>query len=101
LDQPYQQLLYADAFGSLWQVLGDVTLNAAMGSYLNMVNNKKLNATTEVKANENFAREVLQLFSIGCRVGGLRRHRGPSSQRPVSLCGTCTGFDSGDHRCRR
>jgi uncharacterized protein (DUF1800 family) len=63
--QPYQQLLYADAFGTFRQLLGDVTLNAAMGSYLNVVNNKKLNPTTGVKPNENYAREVLQLFTIG------------------------------------
>jgi uncharacterized protein (DUF1800 family) len=63
--RPYQQMLYEDAFGTFRQVLGDVTLSAAMGSYLNMVNNKKLNTTTHVKPNENYAREVLQLFSIG------------------------------------
>ncbi len=63
--QPYQQLLYADAFGDFRQLLEDVTLNAAMGSYLNVLNNKKFNPTTGVKPNENFAREVLQLFSIG------------------------------------
>ena len=63
--RPYQQLLYDGAFGSFRHLLGEVTLNAAMGSYLNMVNNKKLNPTTGVKPNENFAREVLQLFSIG------------------------------------
>ncbi len=63
--QPYQQLVYADAFGTYRQLLGDVTRSAAMGSYLNMANNKKLNPTTGVKPNENYAREVLQLFSIG------------------------------------
>ena len=62
---PYQQLLYANAFGNFRQLLKDVTLNAAMGSYLNMLNNKKLNPATGVKPNENYAREVLQLFSIG------------------------------------
>jgi uncharacterized protein (DUF1800 family) len=62
---PYQQILYADAFGSFRQLLSDVTLNAAMGSYLNMANNKKLNTKTGAKPNENYAREVLQLFSIG------------------------------------
>jgi len=62
---PYQQLLYADAFSTYRQLLEDVTLSPAIGSYLNMVNNKKLNPTTGVKPNENYAREVLQLFSIG------------------------------------
>ena len=62
---PYQQLLYADALGNFRQLLGDVTRNAAMGSYLNVLNNKKFNATTGIKPNENYARELLQLFSIG------------------------------------
>jgi len=62
---PYQQILYNDAFGTFRQLLEDVTLSPAMGSYLNMVNNKKANAKTGAKPNENYAREVLQLFSIG------------------------------------
>jgi uncharacterized protein (DUF1800 family) len=62
---PYQQLLYQDAFTNYRQLLTDVTLSPAMGSFLNVLNNKKLNPTTGVKPNENYAREVLQLFSIG------------------------------------
>lgn len=62
---PYQQILYNDAFGTFRQLLEDVTLSPAMGSYLNMVNNKKANTKTGAKPNENYAREVLQLFSIG------------------------------------
>jgi uncharacterized protein (DUF1800 family) len=62
---PYQQILYNDAFATFRQLLEDVTLSPAMGSYLNMVNNKKPNAKTGAKPNENYAREVLQLFSIG------------------------------------
>jgi uncharacterized protein (DUF1800 family) len=62
---PYQQLLYADAFGNFRQLLYDVTVNPAMGSYLNVLSNKKLNPATGVKPNENYAREVLQLFTIG------------------------------------
>jgi uncharacterized protein (DUF1800 family) len=62
---PYQQILYADAFGNFRQLLRDVTLSPAMGSYLNVLNNKKVNATTGIKPNENYARELLQLFSIG------------------------------------
>lgn len=62
---PYQQLLYVDALGNFRQLLGDVSRNAAMGSYLNVLNNKKFNAATGIKPNENYARELLQLFSIG------------------------------------
>jgi uncharacterized protein (DUF1800 family) len=57
--QPYVQVLEQDAFGNFQGLLYDITLNAGMGRYLDMVNNNK-NAP-----NENYAREILQLFSIG------------------------------------
>jgi hypothetical protein len=56
---PYLQVLDRDAFGNFRQLLYDITLNAAMGNYLDMANNTKANP------NENYAREILQLFSIG------------------------------------
>jgi uncharacterized protein (DUF1800 family) len=55
----YQQLLLDNAFGNYRDVLSRVTLSPAMGRYLDMVNNDKDGP------NENFARELLQLFSIG------------------------------------
>lgn len=62
---PFQNLLYAGAFGNFKDLLYNVTLNAAMGRYLDMVNNDKPNPRTGTTPNENYAREVLQLFSIG------------------------------------
>ncbi len=59
----YQQLLLDNAFVNYRTLLERVTLSPAMGDYLDMVNNNK--PTTTVQANQNFAREVLQLFSIG------------------------------------
>ncbi|MFZ3321486.1 MAG: DUF1800 family protein [Usitatibacter sp.] len=59
----YQQMLLDNAFGNFQDVLTEVTLSPVMGDYLNMVNNDKSNGT--VNPNENYAREVLQLFSIG------------------------------------
>jgi hypothetical protein len=56
---PYLQVLDRDAFSNYRQVLYDVTLNPAMGNYLDMAGN------TKTRPNENYAREVLQLFSIG------------------------------------
>jgi uncharacterized protein (DUF1800 family) len=56
---PYLQVLGRDAFGNFRQLIYDVTLNAAMGNYLDMANNNKADP------NENYAREVLQLFTIG------------------------------------
>jgi uncharacterized protein (DUF1800 family) len=58
-------MLMADAFTNYRKILGDVTLSAAMGHFLDMANNGKANAAGTVLPNENFAREVLQLFSIG------------------------------------
>lgn len=62
---PYQNLLTNGAFGNFRQLLANVTLSPAMGDYLDMVNNNKPNLTTGVTPNENYAREILQLFSIG------------------------------------
>jgi uncharacterized protein (DUF1800 family) len=56
---PYLQTLDRDAFGNFRQLLYDITLNPAMGNYLDVANN------TRTRPNENYAREILQLFSIG------------------------------------
>jgi uncharacterized protein (DUF1800 family) len=61
----YVDRLAAHAFGNFRQLLDDVTLSPAMGNYLDMVNNDKPNPVTGRTANENYARELLQLFSIG------------------------------------
>ncbi|GAC1630897.1 MAG: DUF1800 domain-containing protein [Nevskia sp.] len=61
----YQQVLLDDAFGSYRKLLYDVTLSPAMGRWLDMVNNDKANPSRGTSPNENYGREVLQLFSIG------------------------------------
>ena len=61
----YWDLLTHDAFGSFRQLLEDVTLNPAMGDFLDMVHNNKPNPVTNTEPNENYAREVMQLFTIG------------------------------------
>ena len=62
---PYLQTLAADSFGNYRQIMEDVTLNPAMGLYLDMVNNAKPDPIAGTHANENYAREFLQLFTIG------------------------------------
>jgi hypothetical protein len=62
---PYQQKLYENAFTNYPALLNYVTLSPAMGKYLDMVNNDKADAVTGSVANENYAREILQLFSLG------------------------------------
>ena len=59
----YQRLMGQYAFDTYRNVLTATTLNPAMGDYLDMVNNNKATGTTA--ANENYARECMQLFSLG------------------------------------
>jgi uncharacterized protein (DUF1800 family) len=61
----WQNMMMKDAFGNFSDLLKDVTLSPVMGNYLDMVNNDKPNPATGTQANENYAREVLQLFTIG------------------------------------
>jgi uncharacterized protein (DUF1800 family) len=63
---PYMRLLQQDAFGNYrTNIMYDVTLSPAMGAYLNMVNNNKPSSNPVTHANENYARELMQLFTIG------------------------------------
>ena len=62
---PYENLLLNDAFTNYRQILGDVTLSGPMGYYLDMANNAAANPATGTVANENYSREIMQLFSIG------------------------------------
>jgi len=64
----YQEMLMANSFGNFRKLLGDVTLSPVMGQYLDMANNGKANPITGMVANENYAREILQLFSLGTKV---------------------------------
>ena len=59
----WQNMFQNDAFGNFSTLLTDVTLSPVMGNYLDMVNNDK--PGNGVDPNENYAREILQLFSIG------------------------------------
>jgi uncharacterized protein (DUF1800 family) len=61
----YYDLLANDAFGNFRTLLNDVTLSPAMGNYLNMLRNAKANPVKGTSADQNYAREVQQLFTIG------------------------------------
>jgi uncharacterized protein (DUF1800 family) len=61
----YQNMLLQDAFVNFRQVLEDVTLSPVMGRYLDMATNAKANPATGALPNENYARELMQLFSLG------------------------------------
>jgi len=62
-ESSYYDMLGKDAFGNFRQLLQDVTLSPMMGQFLSMLGNDKGNATTD--PDENYAREVMQLFTIG------------------------------------
>ena len=53
------------AFGNFRNLLEAVTLSSAMGTYLNMKGNQKTDPVTGRAPDENYAREVMQLFTIG------------------------------------
>ena len=60
----YWDTLNAHAFGNYRELLDAITLNVAMGYYLNTKGNKKADGKGS-QPDENYAREVMQLFSIG------------------------------------
>jgi uncharacterized protein (DUF1800 family) len=61
----YHQILFEESFGSFQRLLWRVTMSPQMGHYLDMVDNAKADPVKGTQPNENFARELLQLFSIG------------------------------------
>jgi len=63
----YWDLLVGNAFGNFRTLLEKITLNAAMGFYLNTKGNLKEDANTGRQPDENYAREIMQLFTIGLR----------------------------------
>ncbi len=62
---PYWRIFRDHAFGNYRDLIKAVTLNPAMGRFLNMANNNKANPAKGTSANENYARELMQLFTLG------------------------------------
>jgi uncharacterized protein (DUF1800 family) len=60
---PYLQILSRNAFGNYRTLLGEITTSPQMGKYLDLARSTKPGAGGA--ANENYARELLQLFTIG------------------------------------
>ena len=61
----YLDMLDEQAFGNFRDLLGGVTLSCGMGAYLNLRGNLKEDSKTGRSPDENYAREVMQLLSIG------------------------------------
>lgn len=61
----FYDILYRNAFGSYKTMLKEVTLHPCMGVYLSHMNNVKGDKSKNIHPDENYAREIMQLFSIG------------------------------------
>jgi uncharacterized protein (DUF1800 family) len=61
----YYDILSKHAFGNYRDLLMDVTLNPSMGFYLSHINNPKTVELLNIRPDENYAREIMQLFTIG------------------------------------
>jgi len=61
----FHDMLARNAFGNYRTLLEEVTLHPAMGVYLSMLGNQKAVTGTNLRPDENYAREMMQLFSIG------------------------------------
>lgn len=61
----YWDVLTKNGFGTYRELLEAITLNPAMGVFLSTLGNLKEDPTTGRLPDENYAREVMQLFSIG------------------------------------
>ncbi|MGA0054252.1 MAG: DUF1800 domain-containing protein [Steroidobacteraceae bacterium] len=61
----FHDMLARNAFGNYRDLLEQVTLHPAMGVYLSMLGNQRAIAETNLRPDENYAREMMQLFSIG------------------------------------
>ena len=61
----YYDMLAQNAFGNFRDLMENVTLHPAMGVYLSMLGNQKPDAARNIRPDENYARELMQLFTIG------------------------------------
>lgn len=66
----YHDELLRGAFGDFRTLIEAVSKDAAMGEYLGMVQNRKADPVTNTRPDENFARELMQLFTIGLSMLG-------------------------------
>ena len=61
----YHDILYQNAFGNYRDLLGEVTYSLSMSIYLSYLNNRRADIINNTFPDENYAREIMQLFSIG------------------------------------
>lgn len=61
----YYDVLVRNSLGDYRELLEQVTLSPAMGMYLSMLRNRKADPAFNIRPDENYAREVMQLFTVG------------------------------------
>lgn len=61
----YADILMDNAFGNFRTLLTSISTNVAMGFYLTFIGNRRANPQTGAVPDENYARELMQLFTIG------------------------------------
>ncbi|WP_251358997.1 DUF1800 family protein [Kangiella sp. TOML190] len=61
----YYDVLLTEGLGNYRQLIESVTLNPVMGEYLSMLRNEKPDLEKNIRPDENYARELMQLFTIG------------------------------------
>lgn len=61
----YYDMLARNAYGNYRDLIEEVTLHPSMGVYLSMLGNEKPDVANNIRPDENYARELMQLFSIG------------------------------------
>jgi uncharacterized protein (DUF1800 family) len=84
----FNQILLSNAFGNYRDILAQTTLNPFMGNYLDMVDSNKSSP------NENYAREMMQLFSVGTVL--LNQDGTTQAGADGSVIATYTGADVKD-----
>jgi uncharacterized repeat protein (TIGR02543 family) len=91
----YLDMLSRNAFGNFRQLLEQVATHPAMGKYLSHFANEREDAATGRIPDENFAREVMQLFSIGLwqlNPDGTRRRDGNNNFIPTYIQADVSGL---------
>ncbi len=82
----YYDMLYKHAFGNFRDMLYEVSLHPMMGFYLSHINNPKSDPDNNIHPDENYAREIMQLFSIGLfelNLDGTKKLDGDGNEIPT------------------
>lgn len=91
----YYDMLARNAFGDFRQLIEQVTLHPAMGVYLSMLGNQRPDTALNIRPDENHARELMQLFTIGLvelNLDGSVRRDGQNQPIPTYDQATIEGF---------